>query len=82
MGKDAQFEVLSRNLRGGTERTMNNVSHDSSSQGRDMNPKACEYEARLRITRPRRPVNQTEIRFHDIVSFRQHMISLSLLYTM
>jgi hypothetical protein len=65
LGKDAQFEVLSRHFCGGTEKTMNNVGHDSWSQGR-----ACEDEAELRITRPQRHMNQTEMRFHDLATFR------------
>jgi hypothetical protein len=68
MRKDAQFEVLFQHLGGGTEKTMNNAGHDSW-QGRDINPKASEYEAGLRITHPRRPMNQIGISFHDMVSF-------------
>jgi hypothetical protein len=69
MRKDAQFEILFRHLGEGTEKTMKNIGHDSWSQGRDINPKASEDEAGLRITQPRRPVNQTGISFHDMVSF-------------
>jgi hypothetical protein len=41
-------------------KTTKNLSQDRRSAGRDLNPGAPEYEARLLATRPRRSVFRTE----------------------
>jgi hypothetical protein len=47
------FKVLSRYLPGGLRKTTKNLTQDSRSPGRDLNPRPPEFEARLLTTRPR-----------------------------
>jgi hypothetical protein len=51
------FNVLSRHSPGGTEKTTKNLSQDSWSLGRDLNPGPPEYGAGVLTTRPRRSVS-------------------------
>jgi hypothetical protein len=47
------FKVLSLHLSGGTEETVENLSQDCRSPGRDLNQEPPEYEAGVLSTRPR-----------------------------
>jgi hypothetical protein len=49
-----QFKVLSPYLLGGTEKNHENLSQDSRSPGRDLNPRRPEYEVGVSTTLPRR----------------------------
>jgi hypothetical protein len=60
----AYLKVLVRLFSGGTEQTTKNLSLDSWSSGRDLNPGPRECEAGVLTTRPRRSV-----KFDDTVQF-------------
>jgi hypothetical protein len=50
------FKALSRHLHGGLRKNTKNLSQDSRSPGRDLNPGFPEYEAGVLATRLRRSV--------------------------
>jgi hypothetical protein len=50
-------KVASQHSIGGTEENHDNVSQDSLSLGRNLNPRPPEYEAGVLTARPRRAVN-------------------------
>jgi hypothetical protein len=57
MRKDLdQFKALSWHMPGRTEENHENLSQDSLSPGRDLNPEPPEYETGVLTTQPRRSV--------------------------
>jgi hypothetical protein len=52
----SNVKVLHQNLPGRTEKTTENLNHDSLSPGRNLNPGSPEYEAGVLTTRPQSSV--------------------------
>jgi hypothetical protein len=53
------FKVLSRHSTEGMRKTTKNLSQDSFSTGRNLNPRPSEYEAGVLTARPRRSVRNS-----------------------